>query len=199
MHLTKSIFEQGIVTVESYINGLHITQYNDALQPGLAFCGVFSSRRSMRALLSATLEAMRTIGTKKMKYYIFLLITYLGLVGCGESPTSAQLEIVNRLIQEQIDIRYEEQNWNLAKEYFLKKGQTVKEAAERNRKLYTEMHDYLIALKNKPYEEKKDWAVYMLEVQIEGAEGNLKFLGKPDKELILLIERWKKWLAILKE
>ena len=99
---------------------------------------------------------------------------FLGLVGCSVEPTPTQLEIVNRLIQEQIDIPYEDQDWNIAKDYLFKNGETVKEAAEKNKKLYTEVHNFLIALKNKPYKEKKAWAVYMLEVQIEGLEGNLK-------------------------
>ena len=134
-----------------------------------------------------------------MKYYIFLLIAYFGLVSCSKEPAPAQLEIVDRLIQEQIDISYEEPNWNIAKGFLLKSGDTVKETVERNKQLYTEVHDFLIALKNKPYKDKEVWAVNMLVLQIEGLERNLKILENPDKELVLLIKRWKKWLTILQE
>ena len=134
-----------------------------------------------------------------MKYHIFLLITYLCLVGCSKEPTPAQLEIVDRLIQEQIDIPYTEANWNSVKDILSANGETVNEAAERNKKLYTDVHDSLIALKNKPYKEKKIWAVSVLKGQIETFERSLEGLERPDKELVLQTEQWKKWLAILKE
>lgn len=137
--------------------------------------------------------------SRELKYYIFLLIACFGLVSCSEEPTPAQLEIVDRLIQEQIDISYEEPNWNITKGFLLKNDETVKETAERNKQLYTEAHDFLIALKNKPYKDKEVWAINMLVLQIEGLERNLKILKNSDKELILLIERWKKWLTILQE
>ncbi len=136
---------------------------------------------------------------KKMKYCILLLFICLGVQGCGNEPTKMQLEIVDRLIQEQIDIPYEEQNWSLAKDILLKNGETVKEAEERNKKLYAEVHDYLVALKKKPYKDKQDWAVNMLELQIEGLERSLKALKNPDDDLVKLNQQWKKWLTILKE
>ena len=83
-----------------------------------------------------------------MKYYIFVLVTYICLVGCSKEPTLEQQEIVNRLIQEQIDIPYKEPNWtNPAKENLLKHGVTAKEVIERNKKLHAEIHDFFSALK----------------------------------------------------
>ncbi len=124
-----------------------------------------------------------------MKYYIFLLTAYLGLVGCSEEPTTAQLAIVDQLIQKQIDIPYEDPNWGLAEDYLLKNGETVNDAAKRNKRLYTDVHEFLIKLKDKPYEDKEIWAINMLEAQIEGLEQNLNNNDNPDKELVLLIKK----------
>ena len=134
-----------------------------------------------------------------MKYYIFLLITYAFLVGCSEEPTRDQLELVDRLIQEQIDIPYKEPNFNAAKDILLKNGETVKEATERNKKLYTEIHDFLVALKDKPYKDKQAWAINHLELTIDLWESTIKSIQKPDNEIVLLHEQRKKWLAMLKE
>jgi len=134
-----------------------------------------------------------------MKNYFFLIIAFLLLAGCSKEPTQIQLEIVDRLIQEQIDIPYKETDWNTVKDALLKNGETVKEAEERNKNLYTNIHEFLIALKNKPYKDKKVWAVNMLEIQIELWDASLKALDNPDKELVLLNEQRKEWLAILIE
>ena len=142
-----------------------------------------------------------------MKYYIFLLITYICLIGCSKEPTGAQLEVVDRLIQEQIDIPYKEPNWNdAAKDILSKKGETVIEATERNKKLYTDIHEFLVELKNKPYKDKKAWAVNNLESSIDLYERNIKSMETPldmsdkgNKEVILLFEQRKEWLAILKQ
>lgn len=132
-----------------------------------------------------------------MKYYTFLLITYVCLVGCGKEPTRTQLDLVDRLIQEQIDIPYNEPNFNAAKDMLLKNGETVKEATERNEKLHTEIHDFLVALKNKPYKDKKAWAVELLEIELDGMQRTQKSLETPDEELAILIETRKKWLSTL--
>ena len=141
-----------------------------------------------------------------MKYYIFLLITCVHLVGCSKEPTQAQLEVVDRLIQEQIDIPYKEPNFDAAKDILLKSGETVEEATERNKKLYTGIHDFLVALKNKPYKEKKEWAINHLELTIDHWDNTIKSIeklldksDKGNKEIVLLYEQRKEWLAILKE
>ena len=141
-----------------------------------------------------------------MKYYIFLLITFICLIGCSKEPTRAQLEVVDRLIQEQIDIQYREPNFDATKDILLKNGETVEEATERNKKLYTEIHNFLVVLKNKPYKDKKEWAIKHLELTIDHWESTIKSLEKPldksdkgNKEVILLFEQRKEWLAILKE
>jgi len=134
-----------------------------------------------------------------MKYYTFLLITCICLVGCSKEPTRTQLDLVDRLIQEQIDIPYQEPNFNAAKDILLKNGETVKDATERNKKLYTEIHDFLLALKNKPYKEKKAWAVEFLEIELDGMQRTQKTLEAQDEELEILIEKRKKWLSTLKK
>jgi len=142
-----------------------------------------------------------------LKYYIFLLITYIFLVGCDKEPTLEQQRIVNQLIQEQIDIPYKEPNWNnAAKDILSKNGETVKEEKERNKKLHTEIHNFLLALKNKTYKVKQEWAINHLEQTIDQWESTLKSLEKPldnsdkgNKEIILLFEQRKEWLATLKE
>ena len=137
-----------------------------------------------------------------MKYYIFLLITYICLAGCSKEPTQAQLELVDQLIQEQIDIPYKQPNLDAAKDILIKKGETVKEATERNKKLYTEIHNFLVALKNKPYKDKKAWAINYLELTIDQWESTINAFDKSDKEnkeIVLLHEKRKEWLTILKE
>jgi len=135
-----------------------------------------------------------------MKYYRLLLLTSLLLLGCSNGPTPAQRELVDRLIQEQIDIPYQEPNWtNAAKEMLLKNGETAKEATARTKKQYTDIHNYLITLKSKPYKDKKVWAINMLEPTIELWEATLNASKQADKELILQLEQRKKWLAILKK
>ena len=121
------------------------------------------------------------------------------LAGCSKEPTVVQQELVDRLIQEQIDIPYQEQDWNLAKDKFAQYGETVKQAAERNKKLYTDIHDYLVALKNKPYKDKKEWAINYLVPTIDLWEKTLNSVEKPDEKLVLLHKQRKKWLALLKE
>ena len=141
-----------------------------------------------------------------MKYYISLLITCVFLVSCSKEPTRAQLEVVDRLIQEQIDIPYKEPNFDAAKDILLKNGETVKEATERNKKLYTKIHNFLVALKNKPYKVKQEWAINHLEISIDHWESTIKSLEEPldkydkgNEEVIMLFEQRKEWLAILKE
>ena len=142
-----------------------------------------------------------------MKNYIFLLVIHICLVGCSKEPTKAQLEIVNQLIQEQIDIPYKEPNWtNPAKENLLKHGVTAKEVTERSKKLHDEIHDFFLALKDKPYNDKKEWAISYLEPTIELWEKTVKSSKKPldksdkgNREVILLFEKRKEWLAILKK
>ena len=142
-----------------------------------------------------------------MKYCFFLLITFVSLVGCSKEPTPAQLEIVDLIIQEQIDIPYQESNWtDAAKDILLKNGETTKEATERNKKLYSEIHNFLVALKNKPYKVKRGWAINYLELTIGHWENTIKSLEEPldksdegNKEVIFLYKQRKEWLAILKE
>ena len=141
-----------------------------------------------------------------MKYYIFLLITYICLIGCSKEPTPAQLEVVDRLIQEQIDIPYTEPNFGAAKDILLNNGETVEEATERNKQLYKKIHNYLVALKSKPYKEKKAWAINNLESSIELFERTINSMERPldmsdkgNKEVIFLYEQRREWLAILKE
>jgi len=141
-----------------------------------------------------------------LKHYILLLIVFIGLAGCSEKPTPVQLEVVDRLIQEQIDIPYQEPNFSAAKELLLKNGETVKQATERHKQLYADIHDFLVALKNKPYQDKKAWAINNLESSIDLWERTLKSMETPldmsdkgNKEVILLFEQRKKWLAILKK
>lgn len=138
--------------------------------------------------------------------YIYELPKHIGVVGQGREPTPAQLEIVNLLIQEQIDIPYKEPNFDAAKDILLKNGETVKEATERNKKLHTKIHNFLVALKNKPYKNKKEWAINYLELTIDLGESAIKSLEKPldksdkgNKEVILFYAQRKEWLAILKE
>lgn len=141
-----------------------------------------------------------------MKYYIFLLITCVCLVGCSKEPTQAQLAIVDRLIQEQIDISYQEPNFDAAKDILLKNGETVQEATERNKKLYDKIHNFLVVLKNKPYKDKQEWAINHLELETEHWESSRKSFDKPldksdkgNNEVISFYEQRKEWLAILKE
>ncbi|MDH5408336.1 MAG: hypothetical protein OEY00_06975 [Gammaproteobacteria bacterium] len=137
-----------------------------------------------------------------IKFRIFLLFACACFVGCSNETTLAQQELVDRLIQEQIDIPYKEPNFEHAEYMLLKYGETAKQATERNKQLYTNIHNYLVALKNKPYEEKKAWVINHLELTMEHWESTIKSLDKPDeenKEIFLLHEQRKKWLAILKE
>jgi len=142
-----------------------------------------------------------------MKIHILLIFACVYFVGCSKEPTKIQLELVDRLIQEQIDIPYKEPNWNdAAIKMFSKNGETVEEATERNKQLYNRIHNYLVALKNKPYKDKKEWAVNNLESSIDLYERNIKSMETPldmsdegNKEVILLFEQRKEWLAILKE
>lgn len=120
-------------------------------------------------------------------------------MGCSKEPMVAQQELVDRLIQEQIDIPYKEQNWELVKDKLAEYGETVKQAADRNKKLYMDIHNYLIALKNKPYKDKKTWAINMLGAEIELFDAAIKRLEKPDEKLVLQFEQRKKWLALLRE
>lgn len=134
-----------------------------------------------------------------MKNYIFLLITCLCLLGCSKEPTQAQLELVDRLIQEQIDIPHAEPNFDTAKELLLKNGETVKQATDRNKILYAEIHDFLVALQNKPYKDKKAWAINYLEHTIDLWESTMNSIENPDEEIVLRHEQRKKWLTILKD
>ncbi|MDH5444377.1 MAG: hypothetical protein OEY52_02405 [Gammaproteobacteria bacterium] len=137
-----------------------------------------------------------------MKYNIFLLFVFTCVVGCSKEPTPTQLDIVDRLIQEQIDVSYNEPNFNAAKAILSKSGKTVKEATERNKKQYTEIHNYLVTLQSKPYKDKKSWAITYLEITINHSESIIKSLDtsdKENKELFLLHEQRKKWLTTLKE
>lgn len=140
-----------------------------------------------------------------MKFYTFLLLACVCFVGCSNEPTPAQLELVDRLIQEQIDIPYKEPNFEGAEDMLLKYGETAEEATERNRQLYNKIHNYLVALKDKPFKDKKEWAINHLELTInhwENAIKTIKSLDKSDKEneeILILYEQRKKWLAILKE
>ena len=142
-----------------------------------------------------------------MKIHILLIFACVCFVGCSKEPTKTQLELVDRLIQEQIDIPYKEPNWNdAAKDILSKNGETVIEATERNKKLYTDIHEFLVELKNKPYKDKKAWAVNNLELSIDLWERTIKSMETPldmsdegNKEVILLFEQRKEWLAILKE
>ena len=43
-----------------------------------------------------------------MKIHILLIFACVYFIGCSKEPTKAQLELVDRLIQEQIDIPYKE-------------------------------------------------------------------------------------------
>ena len=137
-----------------------------------------------------------------MKFYIFLLFACVYLVGCSKEPTPTQLDLVDRLIQEQIDIPYKEPNFSSAKDILLKNGETVKEATQRNKILYTEIHDFLVALQSKPYKDKKLWTINYLELTIDHWKSTIESLDKSDKknkEILLLHEQRKKWLTILKE
>lgn len=140
-----------------------------------------------------------------MKIYSFLLLACACLVGCSNEPTPTQLELVDRLIQEQIDIPYKEPNFEGAEDMLLKYGETAEEATERNRQLYNKIHDYLVALKSKPYTDKKEWAINHLELTIDHWESTINTkisLDKPDKkneEILFMHEQRKKWLTILKE
>jgi hypothetical protein len=141
-----------------------------------------------------------------MKIHIFLVFVCVCFVGCSKEPTKTQLELVDRLIQEQIDIPYKEPNFEDVEDMLLKYGETAEEAKERNKKLYTDTHEYLVALKNKPYKDKKAWAVNNLESSIDLFEKNINSLEIPldmsdegNKEVFLLFEQRKEWLAILKE
>jgi len=142
-----------------------------------------------------------------MKIHILLIFACVCFVGCSKEPTKTQLELVDRLIQEQIDIPYKEPNWNdAAKDILSKNGETVIEATERNKKLYTDIHEFLVELKNKPYKDKKAWAVNNLELSIDLWERTIKSMETPldmsdkgNKEVILLFEQRKEWLDILKE
>ncbi len=131
--------------------------------------------------------------------FLLTVIICLGLTGCKKDPTVDQQEIVNRLIQEQLDIPYEEPNWDSEKNSVLRNDKTIKEVTERSKKSYSEVHDFLIALKNKHYRDKKDWAINFLKLEIRAMEQGLKALVKPDKELVMLIEQRKKWLTTLNE
>lgn len=134
-----------------------------------------------------------------MKYYIFLLITYLCLVGCSKEPTSPQLEIANRLIQEQIDATYIKPNFNNAKDILSNNGETINQAEDRNEKLYSEIREDLIALKKQAYKDKKIWAVTLLEIELEGMKRTQISAETSDKELAILIKQREKWLFTLKE
>ena len=140
-----------------------------------------------------------------MKFNIFFLLVSVCFVGCSNEPTSTQLELVDRLIQEQIDIPYKEPNFEGAEEMLLKYGETAEEATIRNRQLYNKIHQYLVSLKNKPYKDKKEWAINHLELTIdlwESTINTIKSLDKSDKEnkeILFLHEQRKKWLTILKE
>jgi len=141
-----------------------------------------------------------------MKIYILLIFACVCFVGCSSEPTPTQLELVDRLIQEQIDLPYKEPNFKGAENMLLKYGETVEEATERNKQLYKKIHNYLVALKNKPYKDKKEWALNNLESSIDLYERTLKSMETPldmsdkgNKKVFLLFEQRKEWLSILKE
>jgi hypothetical protein len=135
----------------------------------------------------------------KAKLYIIILAICSALAGCGKEATPAQQEIVEQLIQEQLDVPYEEPSWNLAEDRLLESGETVEEAAERNRKLYADARNYLLALKNKPYKEKINWAVRTLELEIDLLERTQKASVEPVDGLAAMIKQRKKWLTTLKD
>lgn len=137
-----------------------------------------------------------------MKFHIFLLFACACFVSCSNEPTPTQMELVDRLIQEQIDIPYKEPNFEGAEDMLLKYGETAEEATERNKQLYNKIHNYLVTLKNKPYKDKKAWAINHLELTIDHWEMAMKsseMSDKENKELLLLHEQRKKWLTLLKE
>ena len=129
-----------------------------------------------------------------MKHYFLLLGVLFVLVGCSKEPTQVQLDVINDLIQEQINTLNTKPDMSSAKDYLLKQGKTVKQAEEQNKKLYSDIQEYLTALKNKPYKEKKQWAVYILNKEIDVIEQ----VVKSNKDVKAILKQKKKMLKILK-
>jgi len=112
------------------------------------------------------------------------------LTACEKSPTPVQIKIVDDLIQSQIDIPYVEQNWESARERLAKDGETPEQAADRNKKLYSDIHDFLIELQQKPYSEKKVWAIRHMELELEGLERGITFLRSRDEDTNAIVARY---------
>ena len=122
-----------------------------------------------------------SLNMKSLKTVLYCLVCIL-LVACDKAPTPEQEQLVNNLIQEQIDIPYVEQNWHALKERLAEDGETVEQAADRNKKLYSETHDFLLALQRKSYKEKRRWAMWGIENQIELFEKSLAWLVERDAD-----------------
>jgi hypothetical protein len=117
----------------------------------------------------------------------------------SKEPTPDQLAIVNKLIQEQIDVPYQEPALNLSENKILENGETVEEMLERNRRSYIDMHDYLVALQKKSFRKKRAWAIKVLEMEIGQLLASQQALTQPAEELDVLIDQRKEWLSKLKE
>jgi len=135
-----------------------------------------------------------------MKRFILILAVCIGMAGCEDKPpTVEQSEIVEQLIQQNIDIPYQEPNWKLVKEKNLLKGETIKEASVRSKRIYEKIHNFLLQLKAKPYKKKKTWAIKSLTIEVELLEGALKASLSPQPEITALMEKKKRWLKIIEE
>jgi len=135
-----------------------------------------------------------------MKRYILILLASISLAGCEDKPpTAEQSEIVERLIQQNIDIPYKEPNWKLVEDKNLLKGETVEEASERSRRVYDKIHNFMLQLKAKSYKKKKTWAVKSLTIEVKLFEDALKASPSPQPHITELIEKKKRWLRILEE
>lgn len=111
----------------------------------------------------------RYIGT------LLCISLYLLLTGCDAQPTPAQQTVVDALIQEQVDIPYVEPNWESARERLAQDGETVEQASDRSKKLYSDIHDFMLELRSKPYSEKKKWAVRHIQLELDGLEKAIAF------------------------
>lgn len=140
------------------------------------------------------------LAVNKILFFTFhLLMICFALTACETEPTSAQRNIVDQLIQEQLSIPFDESNRNTSANMALQQSTSVEDAMEMNRKRYSEIQEYLEKLSQSSYDQKKAWAIQFLEVELESLQRSQKASAKSSKALSDLINQRKAWLNAIKE
>jgi len=131
------------------------------------------------------------------------IVVSLFLFSCSNEPNQEQIDTINAYIQEQLNVEYQEPDFSHAYKEGLLKDESIEDAKIRVKKMYQDIREYHLELKERPFNEQRDLIVPILKSQIELYE---KTLAKhfelrptePPLTLINLLEQRRKWLKILK-